>query len=34
VGKLRVHGLIEIPSILGFFTYQIASLTQVWEDTA
>jgi hypothetical protein len=29
VGKLRVHGLIEIPSILGFFTYQIASLTQV-----
>jgi hypothetical protein len=29
VGKLRDSvGLMEIPSILGFFTYQIASLTQ------
>lgn len=35
VGKLRVYGMIEIPSILGFFTYQIASLTQgLREDTA
>jgi hypothetical protein len=35
VGKLRMYGLIEIPSILGFFTYQIASLTQgLREDTA
>lgn len=28
VGKLRVYGLVEIPSIMGFFTYQIASLGQ------
>lgn len=28
VGKLRVYGLVEIPSIMGFFTYQIASLSQ------
>jgi hypothetical protein len=28
VGKLRVYGLIEIPAISGFFTYQIASLFQ------
>lgn len=28
VGKLRTFGLVEIPSILGFFTYQIASLSQ------
>lgn len=28
VGKLRMYGLIEIPSILGFFTYQLASLSQ------
>ncbi|KAG7337668.1 hypothetical protein IV203_037008 [Nitzschia inconspicua] len=28
VGKLRGYGLLEIPSIAGFFTYQIASLTQ------
>jgi len=28
VGKLRAYGLIEIPSILGFFTYQISSLFQ------
>lgn len=28
VGKFRSYGLIEIPSIMGFFTYQIASLTQ------
>lgn len=28
VGKLRVYGLQEIPSISGFFTYQLASLNQ------
>lgn len=28
VGKLRSFGLEPIPSILGFFTYQIASLSQ------
>jgi hypothetical protein len=28
VGKLRAYGLIEVPSILGFFTYQISSLFQ------
>ena len=28
VGKFRAVGLQEIPSIMGFFTYQIASLSQ------
>ena len=28
VGKFRAFGLQEIPSIMGFFTYQIASLSQ------
>ena len=28
VGKLRVYGLQEIPSIMGFFTYQLATLSQ------
>eukprot|EP00536_Pseudo-nitzschia_multiseries_P000931 jgi/Psemu1/300405/fgenesh1_kg.11_\ len=28
VGKLRPYGLLEIPSIMGFFTYQLASLSQ------
>lgn len=28
VGKFRSAGLQEIPSIMGFFTYQIASLSQ------
>jgi hypothetical protein len=28
VGKLQSSGLIPISAILGFFTYQIASLTQ------
>jgi hypothetical protein len=28
VGKFRSSGLSEIPSILGFFTYQLASLSQ------
>jgi hypothetical protein len=32
VGKLRMYGLMEIPSIAGFFTYQIASLTQGLRD--
>lgn len=28
VGKFRSYGLVEIPSIMGFFTYQLASLAQ------
>ena len=28
VGKYRSQGLLEIPSIMGFFTYQLASLNQ------
>lgn len=28
VGKFRSYGLMEIPSIAGFFTYQLASLSQ------
>lgn len=28
VGKLRPYGLLEIPSIMGFFTYQLATLSQ------
>lgn len=28
VGKFRSYGLVEIPCIAGFFTYQLASLTQ------
>jgi len=33
VGKLRsTVGLIEIPSIAGFFTYQLASLAQALRD--
>ena len=28
VGKFRSQGLQEIPAILGFFTYQLASLNQ------
>eukprot|EP00533_Pseudo-nitzschia_delicatissima_P009016 CAMPEP_0116102344 /NCGR_PEP_ID=MMETSP0327-20121206/13295_1 /TAXON_ID=44447 /ORGANISM="Pseudo-nitzschia delicatissima, Strain B596" /LENGTH=156 /DNA_ID=CAMNT_0003594369 /DNA_START=264 /DNA_END=734 /DNA_ORIENTATION=+ len=28
VGKFRAYGLSEIPSIMGFFTYQLASLSQ------
>lgn len=28
VGKFRDQGLLEIPSITGFFTYQLASLVQ------
>ena len=28
VGKFRSMGLVEIPSIAGFFTYQLASLKQ------
>ena len=32
VGKLRAFGIVEIPSILGFFTYQIASLSQGLRD--
>lgn len=28
LGKFRPYGLQEIPSIMGFFTYQLASLSQ------
>jgi len=28
VGKFRSYGLLEIPTIMGFFTYQLASLSQ------
>ena len=28
VGKFRSAGLLEIPSIAGFFTYQLGSLSQ------
>ena len=28
VGKFRSYGLVEIPCIAGFFTYQLASLSQ------
>jgi hypothetical protein len=28
VGKFRSQGLQEIPAILGFFTYQLATLSQ------
>lgn len=34
VGKLRAYGLIEIPSIAGFFTYQLASLAQALRDVS
>jgi hypothetical protein len=32
VGQYRSYGLLEIPSIFGFFTYQIASLSQGLRD--
>lgn len=28
VGKLQVYGILAIPAILGFFTYQLGSLSQ------
>lgn len=28
VGKFRAQGFLEIPSIMGFFTYQLATLSQ------
>ena len=28
VGKFRSYGLMEVPTILGFFTYQLGSLFQ------
>ena len=28
VGKFRSSGLMEVPAILGFFTYQLGSLVQ------
>lgn len=34
VGKFRSQGLQEIPAIMGFFTYQLASLSQGLKDTA
>ena len=33
IGKYRSFGLQEIPSILGFFTYQIATLGQGLRET-
>jgi len=32
VGKFRTFGLEEIPAILGFFTYQLASLSQALRE--
>jgi len=32
IGKYRSSGLLEIPSITGFFTYQLASLAQGLRD--
>lgn len=32
VGKFRTVGLQEIPAILGFFTYQLASLSQALRE--
>eukprot|EP00979_Chaetoceros_neogracilis_P009554 scaffold2184_cov266-Chaetoceros_neogracile.AAC.13 len=32
VGKFRSEGLQEIPSIMGFFTYQISTLSQGLKD--
>ncbi len=35
VGKFRTQGLQEIPAILGFFTYQLATLSQgtcIWKQ--
>ena len=33
VGKFRNQGLQELPSIFGFFTYQLASLSQGLKET-
>lgn len=32
VGKFRSQGLVEIPTIMGFFTYQLATLGQGLRD--
>jgi hypothetical protein len=32
IGKFRVFGLQEIPAIMGFFTYQISTLSQGIKD--
>lgn len=34
VGKFKSEGLQEIPAIMGFFTYQIASLSQGLKEAA
>mmetsp|Transcript_30082 Transcript_30082/g.82623 ORF Transcript_30082/g.82623 Transcript_30082/m.82623 type:complete len:205 (+) Transcript_30082:105-719(+) len=34
VGKFRDQGLQELPSIAGFFTYQVASLSQAFRETS
>lgn len=34
VGKFRSEGLQEIPAIMGFFTYQLSSLSQGLKDAA
>jgi len=31
VAKFRSQGLVEIPTIAGFFTYQLASLGQAFK---
>jgi hypothetical protein len=32
IGKFRSAGLVEVPAIAGFFTYQLASLSQGLQD--
>ena len=34
VGKFRTVGLQEIPAIMGFFTYQLSSLSQGLKDAS
>lgn len=34
VGKFRSVGLQEIPSIMGFFTYQLSTLSQGLKDAS
>jgi len=34
VGKFRSEGLQEIPAIMGFFTYQLSTLSQGLKDSS
>lgn len=34
VGKFRTAGLQEIPAIMGFFTYQLSTLSQGLKDAS